>query len=132
MCDFVCRSRYTGTQNFDQFVGYNDGSLPYLEDFLTHAGVRPRVVVSVTQVETPLLLSDGGAVLTLLNWRSDSHLSSLSVTVRLDFDVQKVTAVRSGSSLSFNMTEPQQGSEWYEVSFTTELTDCDFITLKAK
>ena len=38
-----------------------------------------------TQVETPLLTSAAGSVLTLLNWR-DAPVESLSVSVRLDHD----------------------------------------------
>lgn len=49
-------------------------------------GLVPRVTVSATQVETPLLTSTAGNVLTLLNW-NEVPVRSLVVTVRLDHDV---------------------------------------------
>jgi hypothetical protein len=121
---------YTGTLNFDQFENFNDGTLPYLAEFLDNAGVKARVKVSSQQVETPLLISTGGAVVTLLDWRPESQQFPLiNVTVRLDFDITEVTAVRAGVKLQF--TSVRQGDE-FVISFSTELEHCDFITLEAK
>ena len=76
-------------------------------------------------------MSTGGAVVSLLDWRTQSQQlpASLNVTVRLDFDIAKVTAVRAGLKLRF--TSVKQGGEFL-ISFATELMDCDFITLEAK
>ena len=41
---------YTGTPNFDQFKDFNDGTLPYLQEFMANAGVKARVTVSSAQV----------------------------------------------------------------------------------
>ena len=121
---------YTGTSNFDQFENFNDGTLPYLKEFLKNAGVMARVTVSSQQIETPLLVSTAGAVVTLLDWRPDGQQHpSINVTVRLDFDVSKVTAVRAGLKLPF--TSVKQGRE-FVISFSTEVMHCDFITLDAK
>jgi hypothetical protein len=121
---------YTGTPNFDQFKSFNDGTLPYLKEFMDNAGVTARITVSSAQVETPLLVSTGGAVVSLLDWRPGSQrLPSLNITVRLDFDITEVTAVRAGLKLHF--TSAKQGDEFL-ISFATELNHCDFITLDAK
>ena len=44
----------------------------YIMRFLDDAGVAPRARVSILQVETPLVVSAGGAVLSLLNWRESA------------------------------------------------------------
>ena len=120
---------YTGNPNFDQFEDFNDGTLPYLSEFLDNAGVTARVTVSSQQIETPLLVSKGGAVVTLLDWRpEDQQLPSINVTVRLNFDVTEVTAVRAGLKLHF--TSVKQSGEFL-ISFATEVMHCDFITLEA-
>jgi hypothetical protein len=104
-------------------VAEDDGSLPYLREFLARSGVQPRAYVSAPQVETPLLVSGGGAVITLLDWRTRSNSSGTSrssssgggqqaqalavgvdVRVLLDFAVARVEAVRAGVALRFNCT----------------------------
>lgn len=59
------------------------------------AGVTPPVRVAVPFVETPLLLSDKGAAVTLLNWRGEP-VEKLAVTVRVPFAVREVTSVKLG------------------------------------
>jgi hypothetical protein len=46
-------------------------------------------------VETPVLLSDRGAAVTLLNWNA-GPIEKLKVTLDLPFDVKEVTSVRRG------------------------------------
>ena len=60
------------------------------------------------QVETPLLSSKAGAVLTLLNWR-ESPVAELGVRVRLDYDVDKVTAIQGKTSVHFTSTPATPG-----------------------
>jgi hypothetical protein len=120
---------YHPQPHFNNLTNATDGSLPYLLRFLKDAGVQPPVEVSELQVETPLLTSPAGAVVTLLNWR-ESPVVSLAVRVRLDFPVESVTAVQSGAKLAFNCTAAGD-AEWW-VGFTTSLDAADFITLSAK
>lgn len=109
-------------------MNFTDGSLPYLLHVLNESGVVPRVVVSTTQVETPLLTSAAGSVLTLLNW-NESPVDSLAVTVQLDHDVETVTAVGTDTTLKFTSTK--EGGR-YLVAFSVPLEHCDFVTLPAK
>jgi len=53
-------------------------------------------------IEAPLLLSDVGAAVTLLNW-SGSDVQSLKMTVRLPFVVKSVESVQKGK-LAFQQT----------------------------
>ena len=62
--------------------GFNEALRAALCRPLALAGVTPPVTVSVPLVETPLLVSDAGAALTLLNW-TGAALEELEVTVRL-------------------------------------------------
>ena len=120
---------YHSQPHFNNLTNATDGSLPYLLRFLKDAGVQPRVEVSELQVETPLLTSPAGAVVTLLNWR-ESPVDSLVVRVRLDFPVETVSAVQSGAKLAFNCTPVGHGDWW--VTFSTSLDAADFVTLSAK
>ena len=109
-------------------VNYTDGSLPYLLHVLNESGVVPRVVVSTTQVETPLLTSAAGSVLTLLNW-NESPVETLAVTVLLDHDVESVTTI--GGNISLKFTSTQKGDQ-FRVAFSMTLEHCDIVTLPAK
>ena len=115
--------------HFNNLTNASDGSLPYLLKYIKDARVQPRVHVSEMQVETMLLTSAVGAVVTLLNWR-ESPVESLDVRVLTDFPIEKVTAVQGGTKLTFNCT-PADGSGYW-VGFTTPLEHADLITLSAK
>ena len=121
---------YLGTPDFDQFADFSDGSLPYLLDFLGNAGVRARVNVSETQVETPLLTSAAGTVVTLLNWRKDP-IDSLSVVVTTSHDVEAATAIETGSKLKFTSMKAADGNG-FVIAFMMPLVHCDFVTLPVK
>lgn len=89
---------FHGTANWDNDTTFDDGSLPYLQEFLTNAGVAPRVQLSMTHVETPLISSDAGSILTLLNWR-DAPVRAMQVMVRVDHKVDNVQLVSTGAKL---------------------------------
>lgn len=127
---FRNQNPYRADPNFNSLSNYTDGSLPYLLRFLNESGVAPRVVASATQVETPLLTSAAGSVLTLLNW-NDAPVDSLSVSVRLDHDVATVTAVGTGDKLKFTSAKAATGGG-FVVAFALPLEHCDLVTMPAK
>lgn len=51
--------------------------------------------VDHVMVEAPLLLSEAGAAVTLLNW-TGKPLESLAVAVQVPFDVRSVESIRRG------------------------------------
>lgn len=128
---FRNQNPYRANPDFDSVVNYTDGSLPYVLRFLNESGVVPRVTVSTLQVETPLLTSAAGSVLTLLNWNS-APVASLSVTVRVDHDVADVTAIGSGTKLKFTSTKDDKRAGGFVVAFSLPLEHCDIVTLPAK
>jgi hypothetical protein len=124
-------SPYHAVPHFNNRTNFTDGSLPYLLDCVANAGAQPRVSVSELQVETPLLSSDAGAVLTLLNWR-ETPVAALDVSVHLAYDVDQVTAVQANVSVRFTSTPAAGASGGYFVNFTLPLEHGDFVTLRAK
>jgi hypothetical protein len=122
--------------DFDNVTNFTDGTLPYIIRFLDDAGVAPRVRVSELQVETPLIVSAEGAVLSLLNWR-DSPVAGLDVSVRLGFQVGRVTAVRAmhpeNADVPFTSTPVHGGGGEFFVNFTVALLEhSDFVMLHKK
>jgi hypothetical protein len=59
------------------------------------AGVKAPVVVDRALVEAPLLLSEKGAAVTLLNWTGEP-LKRVEVTLRVPFAVRAVRSVKQG------------------------------------
>ncbi|HUT34456.1 MAG TPA: beta-galactosidase trimerization domain-containing protein [Planctomycetota bacterium] len=59
------------------------------------AGVQPPVTVDRPMVESPLLVSDAGAAVTLLNWTGEP-LERLRLTIRVPFAVRGVESVKQG------------------------------------
>lgn len=137
---------YKPQPHFDNITNFTDGSEKYVLRFLADAGVMPRVRLSFPtpglaasagqppQVETPLMVSDEGAVLTLLNWR-ESPVVGMEVTVVLDFDVESVTAIRAmttaNAELRFTST-PSAGGQNAVKFQVTLLEHSDFIKLSRK
>jgi hypothetical protein len=122
--------------DFDNVTNFTDGTLPYIMRFLDDAGVAPRARVSALQVETPLIVSAEGAVLSLLNWR-DSAVAGLDVSVRLGFQVGRVTAVRAmhpeNADVPFTSTPVQGGGGEFFANFTVALLEhSDFVMLHKK
>jgi len=66
------------------------------------AGIRPPVTIDRPMIEAPLLLSDKGAAVTLLNW-SGEPLERVKVSVRLPFAALGVESVKQGK-LAFERT----------------------------
>jgi hypothetical protein len=60
------------------------------------AGVKPPVVADRPLVEAPLLVSEQGAAVTLLNWTGEP-LEKLTVTARVPFAVRSVRSVKRGA-----------------------------------
>lgn len=89
------------------------------------AGVVPDVVLSGVaadqEVEAPLLISEKGAALTLLNWTREP-VKVLSVAVRVPFNVKTVESVTQGA-IAFRTTETG-------VIFTLPLADADVVALR--
>jgi hypothetical protein len=129
--------------HFDNITNFTDSSEKYVLRFLMDAGVVPRVRLSLpiselttsagspVQVETPMIVSNDGAVLTLLNWR-ETPVSGMQVSVVLDFDVDRVVAVRAMSSTNAELqfdSIPSAGGQ-YIVKFKVRLLEhSDFIKL---
>ena len=67
------------------------------------AGVKPPVTVDQPLIETPLLLSDTGAAVTVLNWSGEAR-ESVQLTVRLPFKAKSVESMKTGK-LDFKQTE---------------------------
>eukprot|EP01048_Picozoa_sp_COSAG05_P009705 COSAG05_NODE_811_length_7176_cov_2.226791_4_plen_391_part_00 len=124
--------------DFDDTLPSNKAELPYLLDFLDRSGARPLATASELHVETPLLVTDQGAVLTLLDWRSRAATPqgalppiTVRLSVRLSFNVSRVESVRQGALMepaALQFAAAQQG-EGVNVSFATELNVGDFILL---
>ena len=116
---------YHGTPNWDDDARFADGSMSYIKEFLKDAGVSPRVQTSVSHVETPLISSTNGSVLTLLNWR-DAPVTALGVAVRVDHVVQQVSVVSAETHLEFNCTK-SKGS-WL-VRFVVDVEHAEMVRL---
>lgn len=89
------------------------------------AGARPPVVAGRAMVETPMLLSEKGAAVTLLNW-SGEKLEALSLEVRLPFAPASVRGVYSGA-LKFEWTK-----EGVKLALPLDKVDVLVITPKKK
>nr|BAL57169.1 hypothetical protein HGMM_F48A06C12 [uncultured Planctomycetota bacterium] len=74
-------------------VGFSDALRHWLTYPVRAAKVNPPVEVTRVLVETPLLVSDKGAALTLLNWSGEA-INALEMRVRLPFAATQVRSVR--------------------------------------
>ena len=95
---YVCSS--TGTKD-GLPVGWSESLRRWITWPVTLAGVSGPVRVDRPFIETPLLVSDRGAVVTLLNW-SGEPVADLGVTVQLTAPVHSVESVKHGK-LAFEM-----------------------------
>ena len=94
------------------------------------AGVQPVVRCSEAFVETPLLLSPQGAVLTLLNWGDKvfSTAEPLQLNITLPFEPQRVVSVENGpGTVDFRVLNRYDGN----VVITTQLAlgAADFLLM---
>ena len=69
---------------------------------IRQARVTPPVTASDNGVETPVLISDKGAAVTVLNWRG-APLTKLDLVLRLPFKVSSIESVAHGR-LGFTQT----------------------------
>jgi hypothetical protein len=87
----------TGKDQADHLpVGFAATTRAWINLPVQLAQVTPPVSVDVPLVETPILLSDVGAAVTLLNW-TGQPLERVTLTVRLPFTPKEVRAVRAGT-----------------------------------
>ncbi|MCU0683519.1 MAG: beta-galactosidase trimerization domain-containing protein [Polyangiaceae bacterium] len=76
-------------------VAFSEALRRWIVDPALAAGARPPVRADIELVETPLLLSNEGAALTLLNWTGEA-LAELTLNVTLPFTPRSVRSVRRG------------------------------------
>jgi hypothetical protein len=70
-------------------VGFSEALRQWITFPVRQAGVTPPVQTRTPLVETPLLLSDSGAAITLLNW-TGAAIPELELTLTLSFRPQKL------------------------------------------
>lgn len=76
-------------------VGFSEALRRWIAWPAQLAGVRPPVAVDRPMIETPLLLSDKGAALTLLNWTGEAQ-EDVKLTIRLPFGLRSIESVKLG------------------------------------
>ncbi|MBM4040938.1 MAG: hypothetical protein FJ290_20760 [Planctomycetes bacterium] len=76
-------------------VGYSEAIRRWIVWPTELAGVRLPVTIDRPMIEAPLLLSDKGAAVTLLNWTGEA-VERLTLTVRVPFAVRSVESVKQG------------------------------------
>jgi hypothetical protein len=97
--------------SYGQAIGWGKrrlptGFSPALRNWIVapaiEAGVVRPVEADHAMVETPVLLSQGGAAVTLLNWSSEP-LEQMNLRIRVPFKVRAIESVRRGR-LTFGET----------------------------
>jgi hypothetical protein len=83
-------------------VGWSEAIRRWIHYPVGLAGIIPPATVDHALVETPLLVSEKGAVVTLLNW-TGAAIERLKVVVRPGFPVAQITSVKHGA-LTFQST----------------------------
>lgn len=84
-------------------VAFSESIRAWITEPLALARAEAPVTVSRPMIETPLLLSDKGAAITLLNWTGEKQ-AKVEMTVRLPFEVRTAEAVKAGE-LSLKRTD---------------------------
>ncbi len=102
-------------------VGFSEPIRRWITWPTTLAEVQPPVAVDRPLVEAPLLVCEGGAALTLLNWTGEP-VQRLAVSLRVDFPVQSVESVRHGA-VAFVQRDGR-------VEFATPLDAADIVLLR--
>jgi hypothetical protein len=83
-------------------VGFSESIRNWIAWPVQLAEIENPVVIDHALVETPLLISDAGAAVTLLNWTGDS-IDSVHARIHVPFSVTRVESVRRGK-VSFTQT----------------------------
>ncbi|HWE02031.1 MAG TPA: beta-galactosidase trimerization domain-containing protein [Tepidisphaeraceae bacterium] len=103
------------------------GFSPLLRDWICQpvkeAGVRLPVIADRAMVETPMLLSEQGAAITVLNWTGES-IDKLTLHIRVPFSVGAAEAVRGGQ-----LELQTQGDE---VIVALPIKSADIVLLRPK
>jgi len=76
-------------------VGFSPAIRECIVSPVRRAGVTPPVQVDKALVETPILLSDKGAAVTVLNW-TGAEVPELAMTIRVPFAVKEIRSVNRG------------------------------------
>ncbi len=76
-------------------AGFSDSIRDWIVQPTQLAGVQPPVVLDHALVEAPVLISEKGAAITMLNWNGEP-LKNVNVTVRLPFEAKSVKSVKHG------------------------------------
>jgi hypothetical protein len=76
-------------------AGFNAAIRDRILEPIRASGIEPPVRASLPLVETPMLLSDAGAAITLLNWRGEP-VDALQLDIRLPFKAQSAETVGVG------------------------------------
>lgn len=99
--------KLTGATPIGRFpTGFSSTLRDWIARPIRQANVQPPVALSTPMIETPLLLSDKGAAVTLLNWNNEPQ-KNLSVTVKVPFAVGSAGSVQQGK-LTFKQAVPGQ------------------------
>jgi hypothetical protein len=77
-------------------VGFSESIRRLITSPVERSGATGPVRASVEMVETPVLLSDKGAAVTLLNWTGDP-VAKLDLDVQSPFDVRSIESVKHGA-----------------------------------
>lgn len=102
-------------------VGFSESIRRWIVHPTEVAGVRAPVVLDRPLIEAPMLLSEKGAAITLLNWSGEAE-KEVKMTVRVPFAVKSVTSVQGGA-LRFARTE--EG-----IQFTASLRAADILLIR--
>ncbi len=84
-------------------VVHSVGTPGSLSEVIAGANIVRPVTVDKPMVETPLLLSEKGAAVTLLNWKGVPQ-KEVTITVRVPFKAKSVESIKQGK-LTFTQTE---------------------------
>jgi hypothetical protein len=110
----------TGTKD-NLPIGFSDSIRRWIVYPVQLAGVQKPVTLSAPMIEAPLLLSNEGGAVTLLNWRGES-VNALNVSVQVPFKVKRVESVKRGA-LTFKASKDG-------ISFSLPLDAADIVTLR--
>jgi hypothetical protein len=86
-------------------IGFSDSIRRWIVWPTKLAEVQPPITVDRPMIETPLLVSESGAAVTLLNW-TGAPFDTIHLTIRVPFQVTGVESVKHGK-LAHDQTNEQ-------------------------